>query len=66
MCQSFLAYFSVWQFENLPELGVMDTKGGCALHFLHAPSARPFQIGMLHFLLCSCHVFLSFPPLPST
>lgn len=28
MCQSFLAYFSVWQCENLPELGVMDTKGG--------------------------------------
>lgn len=60
MCQSFLAYFSVWHCENLPELGVMDTEGGCALHFLHAPSARPFQIGMLNFLLCSYQCVSSF------
>lgn len=53
--------FPVLQCENLSELGVMDTGGGWALRFLHGCSARPFQNGMLHFLLSSCHVFLNSP-----
>lgn len=53
--------FPVLQCENLSELGVMDTGGGWALRFLHGCSARPFQNGMLRFLLSSCHVFLNSP-----
>lgn len=66
MCRSFLAYFFILRSVRISELEVMDMDGGPALHFLYPFIARPFQTGMLHFLLSSCHVLLSFPSLFST